>query len=239
MMEGGKPLTDERGQPKIRGVCLPAREWQIEDTWYAAGLRGTGSNHISLKDKSVPAENFLEFDGVPCVPGPLYQAPMQFVPLLHAAVAVGIAEGALDDLLTLADSGWQQFRAAAPMRESEAFQFELGRVVAELRAARAFLQVQVASHWRHALSGTLKDHALMVQGTQAAIWITTACVRVVDACFTLAGSGAVYDSSPTQRRLRDIHMVAQHFSVQQRHYAVTGRLAVEQLGHRLDPRLIA
>jgi hypothetical protein len=36
---------------------------------------------------------------------------------------------------------------------------------AGLRAARAFHRAQVASHWRHALAGTLKDEALLTQGT--------------------------------------------------------------------------
>ena len=137
-----------------------------------------------------------------CVPGPLYKAVPQLLPLLHGATDVGIAEGALDDLLELANTGRQQFQAAAPMRESETFQFQLGRVAAELRAARAFHQVQVASHWRHALAGTLKDEGLLAQGTQTGIWVATTCVRVVDACFTLAGGSAVYESSPLQRRMR-------------------------------------
>jgi catechol 2,3-dioxygenase-like lactoylglutathione lyase family enzyme len=36
-------------------------------------------------------------------------------------------------------------------------------------------------------------------------------------CFALAGGSAVYDSSPLQRRLRDLHTAAQHATVQQRH----------------------
>jgi indole-3-acetate monooxygenase len=241
MTEGGKPLLGEGGQPQIRGATLPAHEWQIEDTWYAAGLKGTGSDHIALKDKLVPAENFLDIGRSPCLPGPLYQVVLPFLPLLHSAVAVGIAEGAMDDLLAFADSGRQQMRAAGPMRESETFHFELGRVAAELRAARALLQVQAWSHWRHAISGTLNDEAVSAQGTQAGIWITRACVRVADACFALAGGSAVYDSSPLQRRLRDLHAAAQHVNVQQRHYAIGGKVAVEQFGDRFDDdrRLIA
>jgi alkylation response protein AidB-like acyl-CoA dehydrogenase len=92
------------------------------------------------------------------------------------------------------------------------------RVAAGLRAARAFHRAQVASHWRHALAGTLKDEALLTQGTQAAIWVATACVGVADACFTLAGGSAIYESSPLRRRMRDLHVAAQHAAVQQRHY---------------------
>jgi alkylation response protein AidB-like acyl-CoA dehydrogenase len=219
MTEGGKSLCG------VRGFFLPARDWQIEDTWYVAGLKGTGSHHITLRDKVVPAENFFDLaNGVPCVPGPLYQAVLQLLPLMHSANSVGIAEGALDELVELANTGRQQLQAAVPMRDSETFQGELGRIAAELRAARAFLQVQAASHWRHALAGTLKDEALLTQATQTAIWIANTCVRAVDACFALAGSSALYETSPLQRRLRDLHVAAQHEKAQQRHYVKAGKL---------------
>jgi alkylation response protein AidB-like acyl-CoA dehydrogenase len=242
MTEGGKPLTGGDGQPVIRGVFLPASEWQIEDTWSATGLKGTGSHHIALKDIVVPESYFFDFEnGRRCLPGPLYQAVPPLLPLFHGAICVGMAEGALDDLLALAEAGRQQFRAAVPLRESEIFQFELGRVAADLRAARASLEVQAASHWRHALAGTLKDDTLSAQGTQTGIWIATTCVRVADACFSLAGGSAVYESSPLQRRLRDLHTAAQHATVQQRHYVAAGKAVLLQFRGRFEepPRLAA
>jgi indole-3-acetate monooxygenase len=228
MTEGGKPLpgpASEGGLPLVRGFFLQARDWQIEDTWYVAGLKGTGSHHITLRDKVVSAENFFDLkNGIPCLPGPLYQAVRQFLPLMHGATSVGIAEGALDELVELAHAGRHQLQAAVPMRDSETFQGELGRVAAELRAAQAFLQVQAASHWRHALARTLKDEALLTESTQTAIWLATTCVRGVDACFALGGNSALYETSPLQRRLRDVHVAAQHFVAQQRHYVGAGKL---------------
>ena len=152
---------------------------------------------------------------------------LQLLPLMHGASSVGIAEGALDELIQLANTGRQQLQAAIPMRDSETFQGELGRVAAELRAARAFLQAQAKSHWRHALAGTLKDEALLTQGTQTAIWLATTCVRGADACFALGGSSAIYEASPLQRRLRDLHTAAQHAAAQQRHYAKAGKLLLD------------
>jgi alkylation response protein AidB-like acyl-CoA dehydrogenase len=147
---------------------------------------------------------------------------------------MGMAEGALDDLLALADTGRQQFRAAAPVRDSEIFQFELGRVSADLRAARASLEVQAASHWRHALAGTLKDEAVFIQGRQTGIWVARTCVRVADACFSVAGGNAVYESSPLQRRLRDLHTATQHAAVHQRHYVDAGQALLAQFSRRSE-----
>jgi alkylation response protein AidB-like acyl-CoA dehydrogenase len=217
--------TDPNTHVLFRAFFLPARDWQIEDTWYVAGLKDTGSHHIALRDTLVPAANFFDLEGgVPCQPGPLYRAVRQVLPLLHGAVSVGMAEGAVDELVGLANTGRQQLRAAVPMRESETFQGELGRVGADLRAARAFLQAQAASHWRHALAGTLRDEALLTQGTQTATWLATTCVRVADACFALGGSSALYETSPLQRRLRDLHAAAQHAFAQQRNNASAGKL---------------
>jgi indole-3-acetate monooxygenase len=72
------------------------------------------------------------------VPGPLYQAVLQFLPLMHGASSVGIAEGASDELVELANTGRQQLQAAVPMRGSETFQAELGRIAAELRRRGPF-----------------------------------------------------------------------------------------------------
>jgi indole-3-acetate monooxygenase len=228
MSEGGKPLpgpSGDGGPPTTRCFVVPAREWQIEDTWYVAGLKGTGSHHISLMDKVIPAANFFDLaNGKSCVPGPLYQAVQQFIPLLHGSAATGVAQGALDELVQLANTGRQQQRTTAPMRDLETFQYELGRIEADLRAVRAFAAAQVESHWRHALAGTLKDDALLAQGAQTATWITAACVRIADECFRLGGGSALYEASPLQRRMRDLHAAAQHAAVHQRNYGNAGKL---------------
>jgi alkylation response protein AidB-like acyl-CoA dehydrogenase len=229
--EGGKPLpwpAGETGPPALRGFMLPAHNWQIEDTWYVAGLKGTGSHHVTLRDKLVPAANsFDPVGGGQCQSGPLYQTVLGLIPFLHCAFAVGIAEGALDELVELANTGRQQQQAAVPMRDSEIFQYALGSMEAELGAARAFSQVQARSHWAHALAGTLNDEALLAQGSQTAIWVTATCIRIVDACFAAGGGSALYESSPLQRRMRDLHAAAQHVGVQSRHYANSGKMLLD------------
>jgi hypothetical protein len=167
-----------------------------EQYWALRGGEGTGSHHIAIEDTVVPSENFLDLIGEPCEPGPLYKAVPQIPPPLHGAFSVRVAEGALDDLIALSHTGRQQVRAAVPMPESEIFQGELGRVAADVRAARAFLHAQVASHWQHALNdGALKDEVFLMQGTQAAIWLMTTCVRIADTCFALGAGKLVLDCS--------------------------------------------
>jgi alkylation response protein AidB-like acyl-CoA dehydrogenase len=224
MTRNGKPLLGDDGKPLLRGFAMPASAWQIEDTWHVAGLEATGSHHIAFADKLVPAGHFFDFlNGASCLRGPLYQTAREVLPVMHGAFAVGVARGALDELLAFAGTGRQQLHAPVAMRDSEIFQGELGRIEAELRAAEALHRAQAASHWRHALAGTLRDEARFLEATQAGIWISAACVRVVDACFELAGGSAAYDSSPLQRRLRDMRVGAQHAAVHRRHYLGAGK----------------
>ncbi|MEX3925194.1 acyl-CoA dehydrogenase family protein [Paraburkholderia sp. BR10936] len=63
MKKDGKPLpghAGEDGPPLVRGFILPASEWQIEDTWHVAGLKGCGSHHIAIADRIVPESNFFD-----------------------------------------------------------------------------------------------------------------------------------------------------------------------------------
>ncbi|NVH78384.1 hypothetical protein FSB08_40030 [Paraburkholderia sp. JPY432] len=67
----------------------------------------------------------------------LYQDWRHLQSVLLGAVCLGIAEGALSDVADLAQSGRKQLRAPVPMRDSERVQGELGRIEADVRAARA------------------------------------------------------------------------------------------------------
>jgi alkylation response protein AidB-like acyl-CoA dehydrogenase len=209
----------------MRTFILPRTDFRIEDTWHVAGLAATGSHHASLENAFVPDENLIDLlEGQPCEPGPLYHGVLQLLPMLHATVHVGLAEGALDDLIAMARNGRQQVRAPVPMQESETFQFELGRTAADVRAVRAAFQAQVADDWQGALDGTLQTEEHRLEAMQTAVWISSTACHAIDACFALGGGNAVYDSSPLQRRLRDAHVAAQHATVQQRHYADIGRM---------------
>jgi alkylation response protein AidB-like acyl-CoA dehydrogenase len=56
----GAPVRTSSGGPPLRIAMLPARQWAIEDTWHSAGLKGTGSHHISLKDVFVPEATLMD-----------------------------------------------------------------------------------------------------------------------------------------------------------------------------------
>jgi alkylation response protein AidB-like acyl-CoA dehydrogenase len=197
-----------------------------------AGLKGTGSCHIHLKDHFVSDADILDFGGPSCLAGPLYAAPLQLVPLMHGAPAIGMAEGALEDLVELANTGKTQWGMTMPMRDTQLFQAELGRIEAEVRSARALQETCIARVWGRLLAGDMGPATERAEAAQAAAWVTTTCVKAADALYALGGGSALYEDSPIQRRLRDLHAAAQHAAVQPRHYMTAGAV---RLGHPPPP----
>ena len=207
----------------IRTCIMPAEHWEIRDTWHTFGLKGTGSHHVALTDVFVPDENFFEFPfGTSFAPDPIFGKFPEVLALAHGAVAVGIAEGAIMDLVELAGAGVKQLFATTKLVETERFKEGLARLDADLMAARALLETQAARVWQNPERAAGKDMARVAEQLQAAIWITSACIRVAEGCFELAGSRAVYESSSLQRRVRDLRVAAQHAAVHPRHYVTAG-----------------
>jgi alkylation response protein AidB-like acyl-CoA dehydrogenase len=206
--------------------ALPADQWRIEDTWYASGLKGSSSHHVALDDVLVPDANCFSLRGPSCVPGPLYTSVNALIPFFHAAFAVGLAKGACDDIRDLASGGKKPYRMHTVLRNSPIFQYELGRTQADWCASSAYLTTQAERHWSIAKSGGLECSELIFESMQMGVWVTATCTRVVDQCYTMGGGTSVYDSSPLQRRLRDMHAATQHMIAAQRHYASVGALAL-------------
>ncbi|MGY8708081.1 acyl-CoA dehydrogenase family protein [Bradyrhizobium sp. 18BD] len=67
--ENGKPIPGAQGKPLVRVVALPAYDCDIEDTWHAAGLKGTGSHHVTLQERLVPEADFFDLDTPPAAAG--------------------------------------------------------------------------------------------------------------------------------------------------------------------------
>jgi indole-3-acetate monooxygenase len=218
-----------KGVLPLRIVMLPAKDWQIEDTWFAEGLKGTGSHHVALNDVWVPESNVINlFTSHPTLAGPLFQAAPGFFVTTHSAFALGLGEGAIQDLVDVADTGRRPVFGHTAIKDAPTVQYELGRADVQLRAARALMHEQCEIDWQDALAGRTHDFDRTTRRFQVGTWITETCARVVETCYRLGGGSAVYDTSPLQRRFRDINAAAQHVSVNSRHYLTSG---AQRLGH--------
>ena len=138
-------------------------------------------------------------------------------------MALGIARGAIDELIGLATTKVRAGSSAALATRSHA-QMDVAKAEATLRAARAFYYETIEAAWDKALRGQpipIDERRDMRLATTHAV---QAAVLVVDAMYTLAGGSSVYETSDLQRRFRDVHVATQHIMVAPSTLETVGRL---------------
>lgn len=236
LREGDRHFMDN-GMPLMRLAMMPASEVEVVDTWHTVGLRGTGSHDIRVDDVFCPEERTCQLFGAePTITAPIFSIPpIAPLALFIATVAVGVAQGAIDDLVAVVASGKRPAYGARRVAESPLFQARLGEADAELRAARALIHDEARNAWSKALAGqefSLLDRARMRTASSHTVTVAT---TVADTAYRLAGSSSLYDGSVLQRRMRDIHTITQHAGVGPDFFPLAGALLV---GEEIDPMRI-
>jgi alkylation response protein AidB-like acyl-CoA dehydrogenase len=226
-LRDGVEQTGDR--PRLRTAVLGRDQVEIEDTWMVSGLCGTVSHHIRITGAVVPAGwTLLPLADEPCLDEPVVRVPIPaLIALSIASVAVGTAQGALDDAVALAPSR-VPFLAAEPLAADRLFRTELATEDAGLRAARALVQESATSLWATAVRGAPATVRQRAAARAAAVWATERAAAVVDAAYRSGGGTALYRSCPLQRRLRDVHAMTQHFVVRRDALATAGAVLMGQ-----------
>lgn len=214
--------------PGTRHVAVfPASAAEIHDNWSVAGLEGTGSNDVSVKDLFVPTD--FAWDLVATRPrrgGALFRLGMPaFVAYEHAAFALGVARRALEASLELAATKHRGMGAKPdPVAGRARYQALLGESEIRLRAVRAGAIELFEEAWRVASAGQMPDRRLQAQTRSMAVHATETAAEIVTGLFRAAGGGALYRSGVLQRCFRDLSAGAQHFMVADSAYERLGQI---------------
>jgi indole-3-acetate monooxygenase len=210
----GNCMEAHNDGPQLRTVLFSPDQIKIEDTWSVSGLCGTGSHHLVADDVFVRAERTcLPFADPPCLDEPLLRMPMPPIFAFGvASVAVGIAQGALEDILALSVSK-VPLLAHTSLATNPLFQHQLGAADANLRAARGLLYADAAAAWGTAVAGAAFTPKQRVRMRSATTWAATTAASVVDMAYHAGGGSSIYAANPLQRRFRDVHAITQHFLV--------------------------
>jgi len=224
IIEGGQPRFRPDGAPDVRLMFVPRAECAIIDTWYAAGLRGTGSNDFSVQEAFVPQERTFAFpDGPSHEPGPLYRGSIfHMLHPIFGAVALGIARAALDTFTELAGRKVPS-RTASLLRDRATVQAQLAQAEALVRSARALAFETTAAVWE-----TFRAGEPLSEEQDSLLWLasvhaTTSCAHAVDIVYTMGGATSVYTTSRLERCFRDVHVVTQHLAASPWQWERAGR----------------
>src|SRR5688572_14440446 len=129
-----------------------------------------------------------------------------------ASVGLGIARGALDELVELA-GGKMPTMSMSSLAAKASTQIEVARLEAKLSGARAFLYDTIEDIWETVLAGNDFTPRQNAMGRLAAIEAATTAAAVAHRVSTIAGGTSMYLSSPIQRHARDADAVTHHFVV--------------------------
>ena len=222
--ENGEPVRGPDGTPQVYAFILPVDQCELLDTWYTAGLRGTGSTDFRADRVFVPEGRYWPaLNARGCDPSPLYNTAL---PNLRgpniAGVALGIARDAIDTFLDLASFN-RSSRNPLVLAQHETVQARVGQVESLVRSARAFLLETMRENWATLSSGQqLTERQSAVVRLAAATAVQNA-VQAVDTVYAAAGSASIYALSRLERCFRDVHIVPQHAVVGPNVFANVGR----------------
>ena len=126
---------------ELTWLLLPRSDYEIVDTWFASGMRGTGSKDIVIRDAFVPAHRAVnpersgagDWTGWELHRRLSYRAPLRCLAGWDlAAPLVGIAQGAIDDFT----SRLQRTSGPGRTADSVALQLRLAEAGAETEAGQ-------------------------------------------------------------------------------------------------------
>ena len=222
----GTQRMNPNGRPFVRTMLFPKSQATIIDNWQVLGLRGTGSDSYKLDDHFVPQRYTAGRDNEAELrePGPLYKITSGMIyAMSFSHVSMGIARGALDAFIEIARDkvprGGKQ-----TLRDNNVIQSQVAQADAKLKSARAYLRGVIAEMWDEAQRDdriSLDHHPHL---RLASTWAIHQARDVVATVYHAAGAGAIFESNPMERRMRDIHAGTQQGQGRPVHFETVGQI---------------
>jgi alkylation response protein AidB-like acyl-CoA dehydrogenase len=223
--DDGVAVRTPEGHRIARQVIVPRDEFEVLETWAAAGLCGSGSHDVVVTDVFVPDDMVTDVNGVGMqVSTPLFRLPIYSrLAFNKVGVATGVARTALDAFAELAGVK-KPFTTTALLRERPQAQLTMAEAEARWRSARAFVLEAVDEMWAKTCAGervTAREKAML---RLACSHCCAESVRVVELVYAQAGITASFPASPLERAVRDVRVVPQHTMVAPAAIANAGRV---------------
>jgi len=218
----GGVVHDERGKPTEQRIFLvEAKDYRIIDTWYATGLRGSGSKDIAMSDVVVPAHRTLPLSALVTGPAPgwaVNPAPLYRLPVLGlfafvvSGISLGLARGALDDFTHAMRSrvGTYSGRRLADLAN---LQLKIAEASAIADTAEALMLKACDEATRLATAAVAPTIEQKARWRRDGAYAASMCTEAVNMLFAATGGGGVYLDQPIQRAFRDAHAANAHYAL--------------------------
>ena len=211
---------DEVDGIEYRIFLLHRDQYNIVDTWDAAGLRGTGSNDVEVKDAVVADELSVAVNDLAGGPTPgsavnpnaLYALPaFSLFPYVLSGVALGNAQACLDDYIDVA-----RHRAStsnrAKLGDMQSTQIKIAEASAKIDAARLIMRSRCIEAMTDARRGQIPDMATKTGLRRDGAFSVNLCTEAVSLLFAASGARGLFTSGALQRQFRDAHAINSHLA---------------------------
>jgi alkylation response protein AidB-like acyl-CoA dehydrogenase len=215
----GIPITNEAGEVVDQGLALiPVSDMTVEDTWFVAGMKSSGSNCLVAEDVFVPEHRLLLVP--PAIEGTygsehteetFYRAA--FVPVLALVLVgpqLGMGRAALALVTEKAAKKPISYTFFEAQRDSVAFQLQIAEAAmlidtAHLHAYRAADDIDNA-----ASRGEYPDYLARARVRADTGYVAEKITRAIDLLLSAHGAGSFAEVNPLQRIWRDSATAARH-----------------------------
>lgn len=212
VFDGKTMRVDEAGQPETLLTAIPAGECEIVENWNTLGMCGTGSHDVDVADVFVPSARAVPF-GPLGEPAPAYDNPLTLLAIwatvgCHTAVALGVAQAAIDELTEL--GARVPAYTQSPIRDRGVVQMRLARAEGKLAAARAFFHAAFDEAWAASRARGRLEMREKARCQLASTTVALTVTEVVDLVHSCVGTAGIREEKTFQRHFRDAHVISQH-----------------------------
>lgn len=215
--------------PRLISVILERSAFAITDNWNVVGLRGTGSKRVAAERVFVPTHRTITAPGTSAelAPGfgthrnPLYSG--SFFPLLFfeiGAVAIGIAQGALDLYEEAVRTKKTDVPPFTPRAEQVQYQHHLGKAIGMIDLAEAALLSASDRYMAEATRAVESRHHVDEGGEEARRillieqQVVSIAGEVVELLFRTSGTSGARVGSPLANALMAVSVMRTHMGLQ-------------------------
>ncbi|WP_407152500.1 acyl-CoA dehydrogenase family protein [Bradyrhizobium sp. ORS 86] len=211
---------DEADGIEYRLFLLNKQDYQIEDTWNATGLRGTGSNDVRVTDALVPEHMSVAVrdlaggsaPGSAVNPNALYALPVfSLFPYVLSGVGLGNAQACLDDYVEIARHRASTYNRAK-IGDLQSTQIKIAEASAKIDAARLIMRTSCIHVLASVRQGYIPDIAAKTKLRRDGAFSVNLCTDAVSLLFTASGARSLFTSGALQRQFRDAHAVNSHLA---------------------------
>jgi 3-hydroxy-9,10-secoandrosta-1,3,5(10)-triene-9,17-dione monooxygenase len=215
IMVGGLAFRAGEDHPDMRLYLVPVSQLKMDDTWYCAGLRASGSITAVIDDVFVPEHRSVSFQtlrdanapGSKVNTNPIYRTP--FIAVHSYALlgpALGVARGGYADFTSWTRERYLTYTQLA-IAQHVPVQLKVAEIAAQIDAAELLA--------RRALATARKDYSGMTMETRTLLRRDfTYAMRMLrdamDSLIKIAGSSGLMENNTAQRCWRDVHAISSH-----------------------------